>query len=74
MIVYAFEYCHCIYESGYSVVSMHTTKRNAYKAMLNSKYNDYLRWYNDRITYGKTSEFNYDFATAYIVGEYEILE
>jgi hypothetical protein len=32
--VFAFEWCGCIYESGYSVVSLHTTKRDALKAMI----------------------------------------
>ena len=31
--VYAFEWCSCIYESGFSVESLHKTKVGAYKAM-----------------------------------------
>ena len=31
--VYAFEWCSCIYESGYTVESLHKTKAGAYKAM-----------------------------------------
>lgn len=33
MKVYAFEWCDCIYESAFRVVSLHTTKRGAFKAM-----------------------------------------
>lgn len=32
--VFAFEWCGCIFESGFSVVSLHTTKRTAFKAMV----------------------------------------
>ena len=31
--VFAFEYCDCVYESAFHVVSLHTTKRNAFKAL-----------------------------------------
>lgn len=31
--VYAAEYCDCIYESGFGVISLHQTKAGAYKAM-----------------------------------------
>lgn len=31
--IYAFEWCSCIYESGFSVESLHKTKAGAYKAM-----------------------------------------
>lgn len=33
MIIYAFEWNDCIYESGFSIVSLHTTKKGAFKAM-----------------------------------------
>ena len=33
MKVYAFEWCFCIYESGFSIESLHLTKAGAYKAM-----------------------------------------
>lgn len=32
--VWAFEYCSCIYESGYEIVTLHDDPRQAYKAML----------------------------------------
>ena len=31
--VYAFEWCGCVYESGFSVVSLHKTKAGAWKAL-----------------------------------------
>lgn len=31
--VHAFEWCDCIYESGFSVVSLHATKEGAYRSM-----------------------------------------
>lgn len=31
--VYAFEWCYCIYESGFCVESLHLTKAGAYRAM-----------------------------------------
>lgn len=36
-MVYAFECCPCIYESEYGIISLHTTKRGAYKALLKKK-------------------------------------
>ena len=45
MQIFAFEYCHCVYESGFSIVSLHFTKKSAYKAMI--KHKNEL-WYADR--------------------------
>jgi hypothetical protein len=36
-MVYVFEHCPCIYESSYGIVSIHSTKRGAYKAMLKKR-------------------------------------
>ncbi len=47
MKVYAFEYTHCVYESSFTTMSMHATKRGAYKAMMKHK-ND--MWYAARET------------------------
>lgn len=33
LILYKVLYCSCIFESGYSTVSLHRTKKGAYKAM-----------------------------------------
>lgn len=32
--VFAFEWCDCIYESGYCIQSLHTTRKGALKAMM----------------------------------------
>lgn len=32
-VVYAFEWCDCVYESGFSIESLHQTKAGAYRAM-----------------------------------------
>ena len=33
MKVYAFEWCDCIHESAFGAISLHATKRGAFKAM-----------------------------------------
>lgn len=53
MKVYSFDYCSCIYESSFALVSLHTTKAGAYKAMKKELLNQYMLWYNLRIKYGK---------------------
>lgn len=45
MKVYAFEWCYCIYESGFGVESLHKTKAGAYKAMRKTLVE---RWNEDR--------------------------
>lgn len=37
MKIFAFEYCHCIYDSGFIIKSLHKTKRGAYKSMIRHK-------------------------------------
>jgi len=51
--VFAFEWCGCVYESGYSVESLHSTKVGAFKAMTKAA-NE--RWQEERdrnLMYGK---------------------
>lgn len=58
--VFAFEWCSCIYESGYSTVSLHSTKRGAVKAMV-AETND--RWQerrNEQLVYGCGRKPRYD--------------
>lgn len=45
MNVYAFEWCSCIYESGYTIESLHATKAGAYRAMKQTLFD---RWYESR--------------------------
>jgi len=53
MKVYTFEYCGCIFESSYAVVSLHQTKATAWKAMNKYINENFQRDYDDRIRYGK---------------------
>lgn len=39
--VYAAEYCSCVYESGFEVISLHSTISGAYKAMKEHKLDEY---------------------------------
>lgn len=43
--IFAFEYCWCRFESGFSVMTLHTTKLGAYRAMMKHK-NEC--WYTER--------------------------
>lgn len=43
--VFAFEWCPCIYESAFGLVSLHTTKRGAFKEMILTANK---RWHEDR--------------------------
>ena len=43
--VFAFEYCYCRFESGFSVISLHGTKAAAYRAMMKHKNS---HWYTER--------------------------
>ena len=45
MKVYAFEWCDCVFESGYSIQSLHATKAGAYKAMKRTLFE---RWNESR--------------------------
>jgi len=49
MIVYAFEYCECKYESGFETVSLHFEKADAWREMRRRKVADFLEWHEDRI-------------------------
>lgn len=43
MIVYAFEWCSCIYESGFGTMSLHTTRAGAYHAMRHYLVSEWIR-------------------------------
>lgn len=47
MIVYEFLYCPCIYESGWVTMSIHRTKKGAYKAMKEHKLKEYEEFVNN---------------------------
>lgn len=44
MKVHIVEYCPCVYESGYELLSIHTTKSGAYSAMKSHKLSTYADW------------------------------
>lgn len=46
--VFAFEYCSCIYEAGFSVISIHKSRGTAYKAMRSF----WVNHYRDEMTRG----------------------
>ena len=43
-IFYGFMYNDCVYESSYALISLHTTKNGAYKAMKKYILNGYEEW------------------------------
>lgn len=43
--VFAFEFCFCRFESGFSIESLHSTKAGAYRAMMDHKRR---HWYDER--------------------------
>lgn len=52
--VFEFAYTDCFYESAMTI-SLHKTKKGAYKAMREFLINGYMEWYNERLIYGKRS-------------------
>lgn len=52
-IIYKFIFCPCKYESAYATLSIHRTLKGAYRAMNKHLNDNYMKWYNERITYGK---------------------
>lgn len=58
--VFAFEWCICIFESGFSLVSLHDTKRGALRAMIAAAN---LRWQEGRnwqLMYGNGGKERFD--------------
>ena len=53
MQIFEFIYTSDTYESAMATMSMHRTKKGAYKAMRNYLNKEYMEWYNWRIIYGK---------------------
>ena len=53
MTVYAFLYCGCVFESAFATMSLHTTKKGAYKAMNKYLNDEYNKMYNKRNMSGK---------------------
>lgn len=53
MRVWAFEWCDCVYESGYSVVSLHASCEGAYRAMRAQLLAEWTERRESDIRYGK---------------------
>ena len=51
--VYEFVYTYCIFESEMATLSLHRTKKGAYKAMRYFLETEYAQWREDGIRYGK---------------------
>jgi len=51
--VFEFVYTSCIYESAFETLSLHRTKKGAYKAMREFLETEYEQWREDGIRYGK---------------------
>lgn len=51
--VYEFLYTDNIHESAMATMSLHRTKKGAYKAMRQFLETEYVKWYDERILYGK---------------------
>ena len=58
--VFAFEWCDCIFESGFSLVSLHDTKRGALKAMLATANRRWQGGRNDQLMYGGCGKERFD--------------
>jgi hypothetical protein len=61
--VFEFVYTDCIYESAMATLSLHRTKKGAYKAMREFLEIEYANWYNEQILYGKDRKWGYKFGT-----------
>ena len=53
MKVYEFIYTNCIHESAMETMSVHRTKKGAYKAMRDFLETEYNGWREEGIMYGK---------------------
>lgn len=50
--VFAFEWCDCLWESGFSVVSLHATKADAFRAMTTEANREAQKMRDDLLRYG----------------------
>lgn len=56
--VFVFQYVDCIYESGAETISLHLTKKGAYRAMNNYLNEKFDRWRKDKELYGSRKDWN----------------
>jgi hypothetical protein len=71
--VYAFEYTSCIYESSFKTMSIHRTKKGAYKAMRNFLETEYAKWRNYNLIFGVDS-FKFGYLESWRIVEVDVLE
>lgn len=75
MKIFRFHFNSCTFESSYETISIHKTKKGAYKAMKTHKVDEYTSWYNDRLIFGKGGrEFPYNFGKGWFIDESVLLE
>ena len=53
MKIYAFQYCDCIYESGFVTQGLYVSAKGAYTSMRKFIQNEYTEWFDRRTKYGK---------------------
>lgn len=71
--VFEFIYTDCIYESAMATMSLHRTKKGAYKAMREFLETEYAQWREDGIRYGK-QHFKFGTHCAWAVRPIELKE
>lgn len=71
--VYAFEYTPCIYESYFKTMSIHRTKKGAYKAMRDFLETEYTKWRNYNLIFGVNS-FKFGYLESWRIIEVDVLE
>jgi hypothetical protein len=69
--VYEFVFTDCIHESVMGTVSLHKTKKGAYKAMREFLETEYNQWREDGIRYGK-QHFKFGSHSAWAVRPIEL--
>jgi len=71
--VFEFIYTDCIYESAMATISLHRTKKGAYKAMREFLETGYADWRDEGILYGK-QHFKFGTHCAWAVRPIELKE
>jgi hypothetical protein len=71
--VYEFTYTDCVFESAMATMSLHRTKKGAYKAMRAFLETEYAEWREDGIRHGK-QRFKFGVYCAWAVRPIELKE
>lgn len=70
--LYAFRYCPCIYESGWTTVSLHYSKEGAEKAMNEHKNKELMQW-NEMFEHDNNISFKFGDSEDWDIQEVEVL-